>query len=343
MRTKPQYTVHGPFSKGKTMFPVLLLFLGLFSLTCSTTTGLRTELVHKSLYFRPEGTREIEYLNEPEELTLLSYPTGGDSPVGAVIFIHGGGWAIQGPDMPLFQDWVEELDKRGLKAFSIEHRTSPAYRGLDPIEDSIQAFRYIQTHASDFNIPPDRIAIMGFSSGGHIAVMTGLELTRRQQEPFNEDDPDLDSARRSRSQSYPPVAVVSFYAPMEPGELYQVGSPGIRTILERYLPDPPETMRNDAVQKRSYLKEKFLEISPGARLHRNAPPMLLIHGQRDRLVPATQSISFYWKARKIGLNSTRLILVARGDHNFNQSRNEWARQTERQALDYILERLNTED
>ncbi|MCB1137399.1 MAG: alpha/beta hydrolase [Leptospiraceae bacterium] len=313
--------------------------------SCATPSGLRTDLAHKQLYYRPEGTKEIVYQREPQELTLLSYPTGGDEPVGAVIFIHGGGWSIAGPDMPLFQDWVEELNARRIKAFSIEHRISPAYRGMDPIEDSIQAFRYIQSHASDFNIPPDKIAIMGFSSGGHIAVMTGLELTRQQSASNpsgNELDSTEDDIRRSkqnRADAYPPVAVVSFYAPMEPGELYQIGSPGIRTILERYLPEPPDNLKADPAKRNAYLGEKFQEISPGAQLHRFAPPMLLIHGQQDRLVPATQSISFYWKARKIGLTSTKLVLVPRGDHNFNQSRSSWARDTEKQALDYIQSRL----
>ncbi|MBU44048.1 MAG: hypothetical protein CMN76_12570 [Spirochaetaceae bacterium] len=314
---------------------------------CSLNANLRQDLVHRSLYFRPEGTKEITYVEKPEELTLLSYPTGGNNPVGAVIFIHGGGWSIKGPDMPLFQDWLEALNERGIKAFSIEHRVSPQYRGMAPIEDSIQAFRYIQTHARNFNVPPDKIAIMGFSSGGHIAVMTGLELTRQvtsippSGNPLDSTDEDLRQARENRADAFPPIAIVSFYAPMEPGELYQVGSPGIKTILERYLPEPPENMRSDPGKKAAYLRERFREISPGAQLHRNAPPMLLVHGQKDRLVPATQSISFYWKARRIGVSHTQLILVPRGDHNFNASRNDWAREAEAQALDYIVQRLNS--
>ncbi len=319
---------------------IMILLLSLLS--CSLNANLRQDLVHRSLYFRPDGTKEIVYSEDPEELTMLSYPTGGEDPLGAIIFIHGGGWSIKGPDMPLFQDWIDALNDRGIKAFSIEHRVSPAYRGMAPIEDSIQAFRYLQTHASDFNIPPQKIAIMGFSSGRHIAVMTGLELTRKDNRP-DSADADAGSDSPGRSQDYPPVAVVSFYAPMEPGELYQVGSPGIKTILERYLPEAPESHQTNLVKKRAFMNEKFQEISPGAKLHRNAPPMLLIHGQQDRLVPATQSISFYWKARQYGIQFTKLVLVPRGDHNFNASRNQWARDAEIQALDYLVERFKAKN
>ena len=310
------------------VWPLTLIIVLL--LQCNTSPSVRNDLVERALTFRPEGTEEIVYATDPERLCLLAYPTGGENPVGAVIFIHGGGWSIPGPDMPLFADWVDELNKRNLRSFSIEHRVSPAYRGIDPIEDSIQAFRFIQSRSSEFGFPPDKIAIMGFSSGGHIAVMTGLKLTSESETSSNPDG----RPNPGRSDAYPPVAVVSFYAPMEPGELYQVGSPGIKSILEGYLPDPPKNM-TDAVQHRAFLQQKFPEISPGAQLHRGAPPMLLIHGQQDRLVPATQSISFYWKARNLGLNKTQLILVPRGDHNFNRSRSQWARLTEQQALDFI--------
>lgn len=328
----------GPHGIGIPMIRSLSLFPILFLFSCTINANLRQDLIHRSLYFRPDGTEEIVFAEDPEELTMLSYPTGGEEPAGAVIFIHGGGWSIKGPDMPLFQDWVEALNERGLKAFSIEHRVSPDYRGLAPIEDSIQAFRYIQSHASDFNIPPDKIAIMGFSSGGHIAVMTGLELTRKASDSPGSDEEEVS---RNRANAFPPMAVVSFYAPMEPGELYQVGSPGIKGILERYLPEPPASEQTNLVKKRAYLNAKFKEISPGAQLHKNAPPMLLIHGQRDRLVPATQSISFYWKARQYGIPA-KLVLIPRGDHNFNASRNEWARDAEVQALEYIVQRLNSD-
>jgi acetyl esterase/lipase len=298
----------------------------LFMAGCQITPAPRTDLVHRALNFRPEGTREITYREKPERLQLLAYPTGGDSPVGAVIFIHGGGWSIPGPDMPLFQDWVQELDRRRLRSFSIEHRITPQYRGMDPIIDSVEAYRYIQANAARFGFPADSIAIMGFSSGGHIAVMTGLELTKPDS-PGEESGPA-------------PRAIVSFYAPMEPGELYQVGSPGIKEILVRYLPEVPADYQADPVKRKEYLRARFLEISPGAQLHKQAPPMLLVHGQQDRLVPAVQSISFFWKARNIG-NSARLLLVPRGSHNFNQSRSVWARQTEQQALDYIVQHLPT--
>ncbi|MBI39774.1 MAG: hypothetical protein CMF59_09250 [Leptospiraceae bacterium] len=338
---KGMHRTSGELARQRRLATVAIPGLMLLLFSCSLNANLRQDLVHRSLYFRPDGTKEIVYAEDPEELTMLSYPTGGENPVGAIIFIHGGGWSIKGPDMPLFQDWIDALNDRGIKAFSIEHRVSPAYRGMAPIEDSIQAFRYIQTHASDFNIPPEKIAIMGFSSGGHIAVMTGLELTRKSTstDAGNPESPEIERSR-NRADAYPPVAVVSFYAPMEPGELYQVGSPGIKTILERYLPEAPREDQSNIVKKRAFMNQKFQEISPGAQLHRHAPPMLLIHGQQDRLVPATQSISFYWKARQYGIPATRLILVPRGDHNFNASRNQWARDAEIQALDYVVQRLS---
>lgn len=307
-------------------FQSALLITTLLFLTGCIGTEERFEFVH-----RPPGTTELVYTKDPVPLKLLAYPTGGESPAGAVIFIHGGGWAIGGADMPLFQDWIEPLNERRLMSFSVEHRTSPAYRGIDPLIDCLKAFRYVRDHAAEFGIPSDRIAMIGFSSGGHMAVMTGLTVTDPRLLGKKEKEVKL-TWKDARAMK----AIVSFYAPMEPWELYETGSPEMKKLLKNYL---PVVQGETEEEKKKFIAESIRQISPSSNLHRYAPPMLLVHGHKDRLVPPIQSISFFWKTKRIGNRGSKLLLVERGDHNFNMSRNQWARDAEIQALDFIAERM----
>lgn len=209
--------------------------------------------------------------------------------------------------MPLFGDWEGPLARNGLRPFSMEHRLPPDGRGGAAVEDVIAAIRYLKRNARRFGFPADKIALIGFSSGGHLALMASLSLAKIGEG----------------------VTVVSFYAPLELGRLYEKGNREIRSAIRNYIP---------VTDDENVFDLRLKMYSPSYHLHEKAKPILLVHGRQDRLVPVEQSRLFYEQAKSLGLD-VRLIVVPNGKHNFNMSRSRWARKVEERSIQFVTEHL----
>ena len=289
----------------------------------------------RGVFYRPVNSQVLNFKSDPENLRMVVYPSRATSHRGAVIFIHGGGWETGGPDVPFFGDWEELLAQSGIRAFSIEHRLAPRYRGWDIIEDCIDAVQFVRAKAQEFRIPPDKIALVGYSSGGHLAVMTALAMSDRKKK-IKGGAGNGDFIR----------SAVSFYAPLNPQGLLARGNPEVKKILENFLPLPEAEGKNEqeerghfllwVIRNKVSLQRSLLKVSPMTRLHKNMPPILLFHGLQDTLVPPTQSEFFLKQAHVRGHKNVRMVSLPRGDHNFNRSRSHWARQTEQEAVRFIL-------
>ena len=273
----------------------LLILVG-----CLTTTPL-------VLLYRPQGMRVETFRSEPP-LTITVYPGNQDHYDGAVVFLHGGGWSIGGSEVPLFQDWAPLLERARLRGFGLEHRVAPAYRGMDLVSDCIDGVHYIEASAQRLHFPSDRIGLVGFSSGGHLAVMAALELSRQER----------GSVR----------AVVSYYAPLNFELLLAHRNPAMLAYLKGFLPD-------DYSASPDNLAAAMEELSPIRRLHAGAPPVLLVHGLADELVPSEQSASFALAANKMREGMAEFVPVEHARHNFNQSRSQWARQVDEAAVAFL--------
>lgn len=295
------------------------------------------------LFYQPPGAAFETYRERPVPLRLLTYPASRDANLdGAVLFIHGGGWTVEGAGLPLYQNWEELVLDHNVRAFAVEHRTPPRYRGRDQVEDVLTALEYINDRHERFGFPRDRIALVGFSSGGHLAVLASLLATRPR--------PGL------LRQSSPPVqAAVAFYAPLDPERLLAPdarASAEMTRILRNYLPSYDAVARGEIsmgwlsereIQMRSAFEARVLrDVSPLRNLHAEAPPMLLIHGTADRLVPFSQSVAFAERANELRPGMATLLPVDGADHNFDVSRSRWARQIEAQAMEFAVERLRGE-
>ncbi len=280
------------------------------------------------LFYQPEGTTFESYRRTPVDLRLAVYPAYADQSAGAILFVHGGGWGVGGAGLPFYADWEKQVRRADLRAFAVEHRLPPRYRGRDQVEDVVAAVRYLQTNATRFGFPADRIALVGFSSGGHLAVMTGLTLSKRRPGQF-------------RTASNPVRAVVAYYAPLDPERLLQSENPEIRDILFNYLPafDPGRDMRESVRLRESFYLRALKDISPLQNLHRDAPPMLLVHGDQDKLVPISQSQAFQARAEELKPGLVRLETARGADHNFEASRSRWARALEEESVEFILDQF----
>jgi acetyl esterase/lipase len=108
-----------------------------------------------------------------EELKLdIARPAGKEGLFPAVLVIHGGAWTAGNKSS--VRPVMGDLAKRGYVAVSPQYRFCPKDVFPAQVHDVKAAVRYIKANAKKYQIDPDRIGAMGFSAGGHLALMLGV-------------------------------------------------------------------------------------------------------------------------------------------------------------------------
>lgn len=224
-----------------------------------------------------------------------------------VIIVHGGGWVAgnRRTDVaPLFQP----LTDAGFAWFSIDYRlaTNVTQFGV-AIEDVESAVRFVKSHATDFNVDPNRIALIGESAGGQLAAMAALRA-------------GPDAAVK---------AVVTLYAPSDLVSLLKTSNYVPAQIRDSVIGTPWERM----------ILAGLAGLSPIDNVRRDMPPFLLIHGTADPLVPFAQSTAMCSKMRSVGA-SCQLYPVEGAGHGIR-----WWDSNPRVGATYkdkLIDWLNTE-
>ncbi len=110
----------------------------------------------------------------PAKLVADTYKPAAQKPTPAVLLIHGGGWSKEErrSDMTSI---AKDLAKRGYFVMNTTYRLTPEWKFPAQTEDISEAIRYMRRNAKELNIAPDRIATFGYSAGGHLAALAGLD------------------------------------------------------------------------------------------------------------------------------------------------------------------------
>ena len=222
----------------------------------------------------------------------------------AVIWVVSGGWISShegiGP-----RSYAEFL-KRGYTVFAVVHGSQPKYTIPEILEDMNRAVRFIRFSADRFHIDPNRIGISGGSAGGHLSLMIGLAGT-----PGKPDAKDPVRRFSSRVQ-----AVACFFPPTD---FLNYGEPGrdvFRAIREELSPfqAPFDFHELDEkakkfvpIQDEARRLEIAGQISPITHVSPDDPPVLIIHGDADKLVPIQQSQELIDKLGAAGVTGKLII------------------------------------
>jgi acetyl esterase/lipase len=207
----------------------------------------------------------------------------------AVLIVPGGGYAFLSYD----NEGVSQaawLNARGVTAFILLHRLPGEgwdARELVPLQDAQRAMRLIRGGAARYAIDPARVAVLGFSAGGHLA---GSLATRHAENTYHPVDlNDAQSARPDLAGMLYPV--VSMEAPFTHG--------GSRdTLLGK---GASVALRHAA--------------SVEARVTKDTPPTFIVHAGDDGLVPVANSLAFY-TALNAAKVSAELHIFDEGGHGF---------------------------
>jgi acetyl esterase/lipase len=255
--------------------------------------------------FRPDlNYRTVD--GKPLMLDLVG-PKSGEGPFPAVIILHGVGPANKGKKGMLAI--AQELARRGYMGIPVSYRSKPEDAFPAPIQDVCSAICWIRARAEELKIDKNRIGVLGFSGGGTLACLLGLKG-------------DGLEGKDQRENSSLVQAVVSFYGPTDFTRLHESctrrakaneGGLGDRIVsglimqaLEKWLGGPP-----------AKVSERYALASPLSYATKNSPPILLIHGADDSVVPVDQSKLLETKLRESG-RPVSLIVVGGAGHDFEE-------------------------
>jgi len=204
---------------------------------------------------------DIEYARIGDTSLHLDASTpDGSGPFPIALLIHGGGWGSgdkRGDITPL----MEPLTQANFTWFSIDYRLAPSNNWPACFEDVQAAIRWVKTHASEFKGDSNRIALIGYSAGGHLACHAAVMAD--------------DSTRVQ--------AVVGCAAPTDhiaDSERRGGLSKSLQALLARPLELEADTRR------------MLREMSPINQVKPGLPPFLLLQGTKDESVPYSQSANF---------------------------------------------------
>jgi acetyl esterase/lipase len=230
------------------------------------------------------GIVRLANVSVPE---LWYYPAPGSDPKKCLIICPGGGYNILAIDHE-GTEVAKKLNSWGITAFVLKYRIPRDHaqpnKSIAPLQDAQQAIRFLRTNAMDFAIDPNKIGIMGFSAGGHLAATAGTH--------FGTQVGELADASNVRPNymvlGYPVITFDSTY-----------GHIGSRNALLGKNPS------QEAIDL--YSNEKH--VSP------NTPPTFLMHATDDKTVPVRNSQVFYEALQKNGV-ATELFIYPTGGHGF---------------------------
>lgn len=203
---------------------------------------------------------EVAALDGAEAPTLTAYLPDTAAPSGAIVICPGGGYQrrAEHEGAPVAR-WLTSL---GIAAFVLDYRVAP-HRHPAPLNDALRAIQLVRSHAARWNIPPDRVGILGFSAGGHLAATAATSPNRGAADP---DDPIEGESPR-------PDVLVLGYPVISFGPFTHAGS------MNNLLGADPTT------ELRAFL-------SAERRVTSETPPAFLWHTANDPGVSVEHSLAF---------------------------------------------------
>ncbi|MBX3439936.1 MAG: alpha/beta hydrolase, partial [Planctomycetaceae bacterium] len=235
------------------------------------------------------------------ELQLDLARPDGAGPFPVLLFIHGGGWYTGG--RRTYRAMIEEAARRGYVAATISYRlmqfdeaeketTTATTIFPAQVHDAKAAVRWLRANASTYHIDPARIGVTGHSAGGHLSLMLGL----------TDADAQLEGLSGHPEESSRVQAVVNVFGPTDMAACHDASS--VAWIFRLVMGGTPEEV-----------PDMYRAASPVNYASADDPPVLTIHGDRDRLVPIAQATTLEERIHSAGGSHTLLILEGQG-HGF---------------------------
>jgi acetyl esterase/lipase len=251
---------------------VRLVPLILATILIAATEGRaqNVERISDVIYTKHDGVALTMDIFKPEK------PNGA-----AVIKIVSGGWNSNHKGIS-DGTWP----KYGYTTFVVVHGTQPRFHVDEIVLDVQRAVRFVRANAQKYGIDPNKIGVTGGSAGGHLSLMLALKGDRgdaRASDPIDR----MSSEVAAVACFYPPTDFVNWAKEGDSNE--DVGPLNNRKPAFGPKVETPEG------------KAKLgRELSPLTWVHKQQPPIYIVHGDADPIVPLSQAIRFQKKSVELG-------------------------------------------
>ncbi len=260
-------------------------FLILACLSIATTYGIEPGTKTELLW--PNGAPGAKGNDANDKPTMTIFLPAKEKAAGsAVVIFPGGGYRMVAIDHEGYQvaRWLNEL---GIAAFVVDYRhRGRGYGHPAPIQDAQRAIRTVRSRSAEFGIEPNKIGVIGFSAGGHLASTAGTHFNEKFYEPV--DKIDVASAR--------PDFMILIYPVISLGSFLHSGS-------------------YNALLGGTASQELIDNLSNEKHVDSNTPQTFLVHATDDKTVPAENSISFYLACKKANVPA-EIHIWQKGEHGF---------------------------
>ncbi len=213
-------------------------------------------------------------------LVLDLYASAERCPV--IVYVHGGGWfrgsRLRLPETVSREDFHGRILARGWAVAEVDYRLSSEASWPAPQDDVLEALHWLRFWADDLGLDPTRLALLGESAGGHLALMAAI------------------------SEPAAVSAVIDWYGQSDLAD----------TVRTRGLENPVVTMLGGPGDD---LPERVAAASPLERATAQCPPVIAIHGTDDTAVPYAQSVAFTARLTELGVRNS-LVTVEGAGHIF---------------------------
>lgn len=250
---------------------------------------------------------DVPYGTESENQRFDIYlPEKGDGPFPLLVHIHGGAFEVGDKREDHLEAYLDRI-KHGYVVASLEYRFSGEAKFPAAPLDCREAIRYIRSHAKEYCVDVDRIAVIGGSAGGNLAAMVGMNVP-------NGAFPGEEGRTGFSCEPEVQVAIDQF----GPVRFETMQAQAKANGISKVFPDmemAPET-RYLGISPDKATKELLAASYPASYASERMAFLLILHGTQDRLVPCAQSEEFARGLRDAGFGHKVVYTPLEGaDHD----------------------------
>ena len=223
--------------------------------------------------------KKHEYGNHKRQYLIHYHPNPiKEERTEVVVYIHGGGWQFGNPEM--FRPNANILDEKNYHSFFLSHRRVPTYNVLDMKQDIVQGMKRVKELMDEMGLLDEKIILGGVSSGANLAALFYFDDSLRQEAGLTKDHF---------------AGLMLLAAPLNIGNMWP--SPTVRFLAG------------------SRSGEMFLAASPINYIDGSEDlPILIVHPEKDGMVPLKGTLSFVDKAKQLGFSQLEFHVLPEMTH-----------------------------
>lgn len=253
------------------------------------------------------------------ELALDIYRPDCAGPVPVVLYLHGGGWQV-GDKGDAGEERLAAAAAYGIAVASANYRFASQATFPSQLHDVRAAVRWLRAHGAERGLATAKIGVWGASAGAVLASLAGLAVGNPELDGAVGDDLGVSGAVG---------AVVDWF-----GQSDVIGNSRRSWLEKQILPPPfegPWLGLADPADDPALARL----ASPLHHVAAGAPPFLIVHGDRDRVTPASESLALHDALTRAGSQSTLVLLGGAGHEGADFDRPDNLRMTAAFLLEHL--------